>query len=174
MKKKLFAYGSMKKGFMNEWRLKAQIFIGNATTVEKYTMHPSESFRFPYAVEKIQEYLLHGELYEINDELWDTIDLFEGTPKHYYRKEIEATCKGEKHKAYIYFRSENNPHPCAYDIHTHTWTKEFEKAGALLEAFNDQLILAKLESTPEEKMDTIEDDLKHLDNLFKNALGKIK
>jgi hypothetical protein len=23
-------------------------------------------------------------------------------------------------------------------------------------------------------MDTIEDDLKHLDNLFKNALGKIK
>lgn len=171
---KLFAYGSMKKGFCNDYRLKEQACIGNATTVEKYTMHPCESFYFPYAIEKTKEYLLHGELYDIDDALWDTIDFFEGVPKHYYRKEIDVICKGEKHKAFIYFRSENNPYPCAFNIHTHTWTKEFEKAGTLLEAFNNQLVLAKMESTPEEKVDTIKEDLKYLDNLLKSALEKIK
>jgi gamma-glutamylcyclotransferase (GGCT)/AIG2-like uncharacterized protein YtfP len=62
---KLFVYGSQKRGFRNDKLLRDQTFIGDATTVENYTMFPSPDFRIAIALENSNTYQLHGELYEI-------------------------------------------------------------------------------------------------------------
>lgn len=142
----LFAYGSMKEGFRNHWRLEGQKKIGEAATLKRYGMHPSYSFRFPYAIETKEEFAISGELYEIQEALLEELDVFEGVPKHYYRQSIEVVCDGEIYTAYMYFRSKDNPSPCAQNIAIHVWTKAFEKAGDLLEQFHEQVQTASAEN----------------------------
>ncbi len=62
---KLFVYGSQKRGFRNDKLLVDQTFIGDATTVENYTMIPPPDFRVAFSLESFKKYQIHGELYEI-------------------------------------------------------------------------------------------------------------
>lgn len=140
----LFAYGSMKKNFVNHYRLEQESFIGKAITKEKYNMYPAPSYKYPYGIEDEQKWQLYGELYElITPNIIELIDDFEGAPEHYYRKEIDIFCNNQEYKAYIYFRSKNNPiNILDYDFPIKIWTSEFEKAGILLDQHFSQLAQA--------------------------------
>ena len=59
----LFAYGSMKKDFINHDRLINEKFIGNAITKNKYNMYPDSLYLFPYGIEDEKVQHLKGELY---------------------------------------------------------------------------------------------------------------
>ena len=89
----LFVYGSMKKNFRNNNRLKNERFIGQAVTRLKYIMFPAPSYNYPYAIENEQKYQLKGELYELTTpNIINIIDDFEGAPHYYYRKQTEVCC----------------------------------------------------------------------------------
>jgi Leucine-rich repeat (LRR) protein/gamma-glutamylcyclotransferase (GGCT)/AIG2-like uncharacterized protein YtfP len=87
----IFVYGTLKKGFWyNEQLLKDAKFIGKATTEEKYPMI-SENGQYPYLIDK-EGYgkKIEGEIYRINSDILNDIDLVEGYPKHYSRREIKV------------------------------------------------------------------------------------
>jgi gamma-glutamylcyclotransferase (GGCT)/AIG2-like uncharacterized protein YtfP len=163
----LFSYGSMKKGFRNHYRLENDNFIGEAITVKKYNMYPAESFNYPYGIEGENKWQLHGELYELNSCNIKEIDIFEGTPDYYYRKEIEVVCNNKTYTTFIYFRTSDNPTGMDKDISLWKWTKEFEFVGvkneeflealrvALLSKIDDLSVMSTLKERSEERRKTL-------------------
>ena len=101
MKPLLFAYGSMKRGFRNHYRLENDKFIGQAKTKKKYCMFPAPSYNYPYGIEDDRRWQLKGELYELTNTPIETIDDFEGAPAYYYRKMIKVVCNNKDYDAYI-------------------------------------------------------------------------
>ena len=138
----LFAYGSMKQGFRNHFRLENDKFIGKAITVEKYNMYPAESFNYPYGIENDKRWQLHGDLFELTSTNISEIDIFEGAPDYYYRKEIEVICNNATHSAFVYFRNSQNPTGMDADISLDEWTKEFEFVGIKNEEYLQALMIA--------------------------------
>jgi gamma-glutamylcyclotransferase (GGCT)/AIG2-like uncharacterized protein YtfP/Leucine-rich repeat (LRR) protein len=104
----IFVYGTLKKGFYyHEQLLKDAEFIGKATTEEKYPMI-SENGQYPYLIDK-EGYgkKIEGEIYRISPDILKDIDLVEGYPKHYSRREIKVrehmTCQLCWRCAIVYF-----------------------------------------------------------------------
>lgn len=137
MKTYLFAYGSMKKDFINHHRLINEKFIGNAITKNKYNMYPDNLYLFPYAIENEKVQHLKGELYLLENGAIKNIDVFEGVPNFYYRKLISVICNEIEIKAYIYFRAFTNPNSFENQLPIDYWKKDFEDLGVKLsEIFN--------------------------------------
>lgn len=108
----LFVYGSMKKSFQNHERLKNAEYIGDFQTVGHYSMYADTSKMFPYVVQDEKRFRIQGELYKIvSKKDFDAIDVLEGVPDFYFRKQISVIeIEGNrKYSAWIYFRSSNNP-----------------------------------------------------------------
>lgn len=125
----IFVYGSMKKSFINHFRLETAYFLGNAITKEKYAMYPSESYKFPYVLEEEKKFHIKGELYSICNDLMDILDIFEGHPVHYIRKTVNVVINDVILEANIYFRASSNP--SAYDktVLIDKWTTDLEYLG---------------------------------------------
>lgn len=140
----LFSYGSMKKGFNNHYRLKNEKFIGQALSMQKYIIYPATSYHYPYALEDISRWEIHGELYELRSIKIEELDYFEGVPDHYYRKEIEVICHDQVYKTFIYFRTATNPVSMETDIPLNNWSREFEVVGEKNDQFLDALKTALL------------------------------
>lgn len=80
---RLFVYGTLKKGFNNHH------FLQDATYIEEATIKGTllNLGWFPgYIPEGEGE--VHGEVYEINDEILKRIDHLEGHPDFYTRKDV--------------------------------------------------------------------------------------
>jgi len=125
----LFVYGSMKRGFRNNIRLDKEVYFGDAITKEKYCMFPSVNFTYPYALKEDKRWQLKGELYDITNIDISVIDDFEGVPKFYYRESIEIIWRDQVTKAFIYFRSNENPNSYEKELALDEWTQEYEKVG---------------------------------------------
>ncbi|MFA6192983.1 MAG: gamma-glutamylcyclotransferase family protein [Sulfurimonas sp.] len=155
----LFAYGSMKQGFKNHYRLENDNLIGEAVTLQKYNMYPAESFNYPYGIEGESKWQLHGELYELNTSDIEDIDIFEGTPDYYYRKEIEVICENKIYATFIYFRTSANPTGMDRDISLYKWSKEFEFVGQKNEEFLEALrvaLIKKMDDLSQAKNDFLD------------------
>lgn len=139
MKILLFAYGSIKRDFSNHYKLQYDRFIGEAITCENYNLYPVSTFMFPYMLEDESIHPIKGELYELTHSNIESIDRFEGTPNHYYRKEIEVKYQDKVYTAYTYFRSQDNPSKYEKDLPMDEWTKEFNDAGHFYKAFLEVL-----------------------------------
>ena len=138
----LFAYGSMRKDFRNHFRLEDDKFIGKAKTKNRYNMYPADSFNYPYGVETEHKWQLQGELFELTSTNIEEIDVFEGSPNYYYRKEIEVICNDKVYSCFIYFRTNSNPTGMDTEISLDEWTKEFEFVGKKNDEFLEALRVA--------------------------------
>lgn len=141
----LFAYGSMKKGFNNHYRLEKDILIGEAITTHKYNIYPAPSFKYPYGIEKEKVWQIKGELYELNFTDIKVIDDFEGVPHYYYRKKIPVIVKDKKYRAFIYFKSDTSLSGYESDLSMNEWNKQWEKVGDKLSAYLDEYAKALVE-----------------------------
>ena len=139
MKNLLFVYGSMKKGFKNNFRLEKENYLGASITKEKYCMFPSVNFTYPYALKEDKRWQLKGELYDITNIDISVIDDFEGVPKFYYRESIEIIWRDQVTKAFIYFRSNDNPNSYEKELALDEWTQEYERVGQKHTEFLDAL-----------------------------------
>lgn len=103
---KLFAYGTLKRGFINEVYLKHSSLLGIATTKHQYPMVNTEG-HFPYLI-KDKGYGKHikGELYEIDDITLKMLDALEHHPEIFIRGNIELVFDGKKIEVITYFAAD--------------------------------------------------------------------
>jgi gamma-glutamylcyclotransferase (GGCT)/AIG2-like uncharacterized protein YtfP len=90
----LFVYGSLRQGFPNHFFLAESKYIGEFTTAHKYVMIGQKSKAFPFVVYSHPSFdstVIHGELYDIDENVLKSIDALEGHPEFYRRRMIIVT-----------------------------------------------------------------------------------
>ena len=97
----IFVYGSLKRGFWNDFFLRNSRFIGEYHTCSNYGLIVNNEL--PYMVSFVSLYTIHGEIYDVSDEELKAIDKLEGNGKWYTRREITLTNGVEQINAYAYF-----------------------------------------------------------------------
>lgn len=105
MLKKLFVYGTLKRGFCRSGALRGQTFLGTASTEPRYRMYDCGTF--PGLVEVDDGLGIQGEVYEIDEACFRHLDDVEGVDINLYRRglvELEWPYPGEEVWAYFYCR----------------------------------------------------------------------
>jgi gamma-glutamylcyclotransferase (GGCT)/AIG2-like uncharacterized protein YtfP len=95
----IFVYGTLRRGFWNHHLLKDSEFIGEGITKEKYSLYADE---IPYVVKEPLTQI-KGELYIVDDETLERLDLLEGHPSFYTRELVDVIVDNKIYKAWIYF-----------------------------------------------------------------------
>lgn len=106
---KIFVYGTLKKGGLNHYLIEKCKFLGNATTVELYSMHPSICNNYPFVIESVKRDNISGEVYEVTERrTMKQLEILEGSPTLYYKKKIYVLNQlNEKIKVDMYIKNEN-------------------------------------------------------------------
>lgn len=94
MKKHLFVYGTLKKGFHNHIFLKDCKMTGHLKL--KHYALVDLGHGFPYMIESTKHEWVYGEVYEVNRAILKKIDLLEGVPYHYQRQNMLLDTPGGK------------------------------------------------------------------------------
>ena len=101
----LFAYGTLKRGHYNHDLLRDAEYVGDVRTRHPYPMVQLDE-PFPYLLDKEGEgRRIKGELYRIDINILNRLDVLEGCPDLYYRKEIKVETMGITIKAVAYFKA---------------------------------------------------------------------
>ena len=100
----LFVYGSLKKGFWNDFFLKDSKFIGSYQTCKNYGLLINNEL--PFMVSFLSLYPIFGEVYDINDTELKAIDNLEGNGKWYTRCEISVKNEVETIITQAYFNED--------------------------------------------------------------------
>lgn len=79
-------YGSLRKGFGNHNFLKDQTFLGS-DVIPNYKMYDLGAFP---GIVPADTGSIFTEIYEINDEVFESLDRLEGHPNFYCRKQIKT------------------------------------------------------------------------------------
>ena len=97
----LFVYGTLKRGFGNNYILRNSRFIGKAVSSKKFDVYDCG---FPCASENPDGKLLGGEIYELSDEDFIFTDSLEANGVLYQRYIRDFKCNNveETVKAWIY------------------------------------------------------------------------
>ena len=93
---KVFVYGSLRKGHGNHGLLHSAKFLRQDITSPEFTMYDLGAFP---AVTTEGGTAIHGELYEVDDETFQRLDILEGYPDFYDRMLLSF---GED-RAWMYF-----------------------------------------------------------------------
>lgn len=105
MGEKLFVYGTLKRGYGNHHYLSESEFLGKAITKKRYALY---SDGIPFLVKEPPVSRIKGELYEVDSETLENVDLLEGHPSVYRREKIVVILEdGREVEAWAYFY----PHP---------------------------------------------------------------
>ncbi len=90
----IFVYGSLRKGFINNFLLKNQNYLGEFITKKEYHLFGPKSLLFPYLVESQinnqKQVNIYGEVYEIDETTLKKIDDYTNNPDFYLRKSIKV------------------------------------------------------------------------------------
>jgi len=95
----MFVYGSLKKGFHNYPVLKDSEYIGSFETEDKYEMFGFGSF--PAVIKDSHKQHVAGELYSVNREVLQDLDMLEGNG-YLYKREL-TRLKGYSGSVWMYF-----------------------------------------------------------------------
>ena len=89
MKHLIWVYGTLKRGKGNHRFLSegGATFLGNARTEPAFTMLHLGGFP---GVVRAGKTVVHGELYEVNDEILGRLDRLEGHPNFYQRQQLSV------------------------------------------------------------------------------------
>lgn len=103
---KVFVYGTLRRGFGNHRLLFTSQFLGT-DTVTGFTMLSVGNFYPALLGNGRSVSVITGEVYEVNDETFKSLDYLEGYPQHYNRM-LVRTANG--HEAWVYYYEENDRH----------------------------------------------------------------
>ena len=87
---KLFVYGTLRKNHNNNLLLTTSTYLGEAVSENGYTLAVSG---IPYLIKGDDNVI--GELYEVNEDDLQFIDMLEGHPHAYTRQDIKVFFNGE-------------------------------------------------------------------------------
>lgn len=95
-KPRVFVYGTLKQGEGNH-RLLEQgggRFLGPASIHGNYVMRDLGWYPCVVRVPDGPNSAIHGEVYEVDDELLATLDILEGHPNYYRRQKVQTSVEG--------------------------------------------------------------------------------
>ena len=99
---KVFVYGTLKLGEVNSYLLASSKFLGKATSLFDMAM-TNGAGSYPYCYgEHPDGCEIEGELYQVTDTVLKTLDILEGYPTHYTRKEHLFIADSGVETAWIY------------------------------------------------------------------------
>lgn len=104
----IFVYGTLKRGCRNNHYLKDATFLGEAETIEKYSMKRHRG-NYPAAIESDKNFTISGELWLCSEETAQSIDILEDYPYLFYRNEVSVIHNENVINAWMYFFSKDNP-----------------------------------------------------------------
>jgi len=100
--KRIFVYGTLKRGHSRSPVLQKQRFLGSARTVAKYRMYDCGSF--PGLAEDSNGREIQGELWEVDRQCLKRIDEIEGVAQNLYeRRPVQLAPPHDKVSAQSYF-----------------------------------------------------------------------
>lgn len=103
MKHLVFVYGTLKKGYHNDFHLYDCCYYGKGTTAKKYVMLKCCGLPFVVNVKCFDSTLIKGEVYLIDDFTLNELDYLEGHPNFYKRQKIKVYVKGIQLECWCYF-----------------------------------------------------------------------
>jgi len=129
---RVFVYGTLMSGFENHYHLTESEKIGKGFTLSKY--HLTASFiPFLSEIESDKSNYIYGEVYEVNDECLRALDLLEGHPAFYQRKEVDIRLdNGAVEKCWVYFNNDQVGHTNIVSGNYYIWRFNNEKARGML------------------------------------------
>ena len=97
----LFVYGTLKRGFGNNYMLRNSKFVGKSISVDRFDVYDCG---FPCAYESPDGKLLSGEIYELSDEDFIFTDRLESNGYLYERQVRNFECRNVQGitKSWIY------------------------------------------------------------------------
>ncbi len=99
----VFVYGTLKKGHSLHGWLRDTPFISEGFTSKVSLYLPNKLFPYPFCLEEQDSNGVYGEVYKVDDKELAMLDMVEGYPSMYDRKEFSVTLLGgEKCECYIY------------------------------------------------------------------------
>ena len=105
----LFVYGTLKKGFSNNYLLENSKFISKAKTLDKFQLYNCKNGYFPFLLKSEQNNQVNGEVYLIDSRTLINLDDLEDFPKLYLRNLFDVELEDKSIiKALIYFKNEEN------------------------------------------------------------------
>jgi gamma-glutamylaminecyclotransferase len=107
--KRVFVYGTLKRGFPNHAYMTGATFVAPVKTVERFPLLVGGDWFTPYLLPEAGEgFQVAGELWEVPDAMMPALDELESThlPNGYRRVEIDVVADGDAApvKAWTYFR----------------------------------------------------------------------
>ena len=99
---KIFVYGTLKSGYHNDGFLAKARFLGEAMTMKDFTLLTNHYTGLPYVI-KEASYPIEGELYEVDEWTFMTIDNLEGHPHFYCRELVDLEVNNKKERGWLYF-----------------------------------------------------------------------
>lgn len=104
----IFTYGTLKRGFMNNYFLDGAIFVSPAITCEKYQMYPCIGNAYPFLIKSEKNHRIKGEVFKTDSqEILDKLDALEGYPDLYLKEFIKVELENKQIiEALIYFKNE--------------------------------------------------------------------
>lgn len=116
---KVFVYGSLKRGKLNHTMLGDSKFLGEAQSVDKWAMIDRHDGAYPYLLGEYEGGLnVIGEVYEVDEDTKEVLDILEGTPIHYMENEIDVQYIDAESQPYgdiitcsVYTKSNTTKHP---------------------------------------------------------------
>lgn len=113
----IFVYGTLKQNFGNHRIIEGQNFIGKGTTADS-AFKMLDLGAFPGVVDG--QGIIHGEIYEVDDNGFTRCDHLEGYPNFYTRRQIEVVAEdGAKHLCWMYMLNRDNNNLEGYPIVHH-------------------------------------------------------
>lgn len=101
---RVFVYGTLKSGYGNNRLLETAKKIGEFITTKSFVM---QNCGFPYAIDTdfsdcgFVPKPIRGEVWEVDDEVFQNLDWLEGYPNHYNRQQVQI--EGEDSSAWMYY-----------------------------------------------------------------------
>lgn len=127
----VFVYGSLKKGFGNEYMMEDCVFLGKATTLMPWKMYPNYTYCYPaITYDQSGECGINGELYLVSQSKLNELDDFEGY--EYQRRLILVKNKdGVEVEALCYFLNPSVNQTITLDLNfpITEWTIEKQAEG---------------------------------------------
>lgn len=129
-KVKVFVYGTLKSGHMNNVLLTGASFLGKATAVARWAMVDNlGGSTYPYVLGKhYNGNFIVGEVYEVDSDTKEVLDILEGVPSHYMEDEIYVQyADGRTDKAIIYTLASTTTKPSlVYGYNTSKFIEEWK------------------------------------------------
>jgi gamma-glutamylcyclotransferase (GGCT)/AIG2-like uncharacterized protein YtfP len=97
----VFVYGTLKKGFHNQYILGDSLYLGKGTLLNYAIKFAHGSTGFPVMFKR-KNNTVHGEVYAVNEKVLSMLDQLEAEGNMYHRKKIKVNMGVETIPAYSY------------------------------------------------------------------------